>query len=459
MTEKSRIKIESVERSVQGEKVGFFQIDRITVRQRAEPQSEWSEAKDWEIVERRDSAAVIIYNVENDTVILTKQFRAPMLNRSIDNKPQLDVSELNDIADPKAFLLEAVAGVVREGETPEKTIKREAVEEVGYELQDLQDFGWFYPSPGGMSERIYLFYSEVSNENKISDGGGRNQSGEFIEPVEMPIADFFQLINDRAIHDSKIIMATDGLRDRIAERQAIDDRLGITYQLRSQSIKSKVCLRMRVGDIRQIHDVPLWVNSENTMMEMNQLVGTSISSTIRALGALTDGGQLKMDLVGDALRKLVHQRGVAKIGDVYETGPGELRNKINKVSRIYHLATVNGIVGTPTRINPADISHCVYNVLKYAHKHNQKWMQRWFLGAHKSILLPMIGTGNGGEPLDNVFAKMLEGILQFIEDYPDTKLIDINLLVYAPDDFRMLCRHLSSLPTFRLMPRARKLEL
>ena len=146
---KRRLKIGKIERSIQGNDVNFLKIDKISVEQRRSSADDWLEQKNWEILERGDSAGVIIYNWETDQIILTRQFRAPLMNR-LSTEYQEKLPDLPGEIEPKLYLLETVAGIIRSDETPEQTVVRETLEEVGYQLNinELVKIGWFYPSPG-----------------------------------------------------------------------------------------------------------------------------------------------------------------------------------------------------------------------------------------------------------------------------------------------------------------------
>ncbi len=49
------------------------------------------------------------------------------------------------------------------GEGPEEAIRREIEEEVGYRVHLLVPIATFYVSPGGTSERIFLYYYAQSD--------------------------------------------------------------------------------------------------------------------------------------------------------------------------------------------------------------------------------------------------------------------------------------------------------
>ena len=139
---------------------------------------------------REEAVAVFIYNKETGKVILTKQFRFPIADKI------------------KHPVLEIVAGKVSPGEDPMETALRETMEECGYKInkEDLRFIASVFASPGYTSEKFYLYYAEVSNDNKLNEGGGLEDEHEFIEVVEMPIDKFMKLVDEGEIEDSKTLL-------------------------------------------------------------------------------------------------------------------------------------------------------------------------------------------------------------------------------------------------------------
>ena len=88
-----------------------------------------------------DAVTVLPYDPVRDRVLLVEQFRAGPLGRG----------------DPLPWQLEAIAGRVDPGETPEAAARREAVEEAGLALGRMERVADYYPSPGAMTEYIYSF--------------------------------------------------------------------------------------------------------------------------------------------------------------------------------------------------------------------------------------------------------------------------------------------------------------
>ncbi len=149
------------------------------------------------IFERGDSVAALIFNTDTQKVILTNQFRYPVYKRG------------------PGWLHETVAGVIDEGEQPEEAIRREIREEIGYETHALVPIATFYVSPGGSSERISLYYAEVSSADQISAGGGLVSENEDIALVQMTLPELWQALDNGAIIDAKTLIAAQWLRWRL----------------------------------------------------------------------------------------------------------------------------------------------------------------------------------------------------------------------------------------------------
>jgi nudix-type nucleoside diphosphatase (YffH/AdpP family) len=88
-----------------------------------------------------DAVTVLPYDSVRDRVLLIEQFRVGPYARG----------------DAQPWLLEAIAGRIDPGETPEAAARREAVEEAGLELHDLRFVGGYYPSPGAKAEYLYSY--------------------------------------------------------------------------------------------------------------------------------------------------------------------------------------------------------------------------------------------------------------------------------------------------------------
>ncbi|MBC5772932.1 NUDIX hydrolase [Pontibacter sp. KCTC 32443] len=151
---------------------GYFKMYELTVEQDGKTFSR-------EQFDRGTAVAALVHDTEKDSYILTRQFRIGS----------------------ESELVEVVAGMVDDGEDPEESIKREIVEEIGYHVDKLEHLYTFYSSPGGTTEKVLLYFAEVSKQH--ADGGGKEDEHEKIEIVELSESEFYQLKTP----DAKTIIA------------------------------------------------------------------------------------------------------------------------------------------------------------------------------------------------------------------------------------------------------------
>lgn len=152
-------------------------------------------------LERGDSVAVIMFNLTTNKLIFVNQFRYPTYKKN------------------QGWLIEAIAGIVEPDETPEVTARREVQEEIGLNISRLEHISSFYPSPGGSSERIHLFYTEVSGENaKYKKTGGLLSEGEDIKAEELSLDDALNKIKSGEIMDAKTIIGIYWMENRLLKK-------------------------------------------------------------------------------------------------------------------------------------------------------------------------------------------------------------------------------------------------
>ncbi|MGH2563319.1 MAG: GDP-mannose pyrophosphatase NudK [Ginsengibacter sp.] len=142
-----------------------------------------------EAYDRGNGAVILLYNKEQSSVILTKQFRIPTYINGNDT----------------GMLIEACAGLL-DNDKPEDAIKREAEEETGYKITDVRKIYEAYMSPGSVTEILYFFIAEYSKEMKVNEGGGVAHEQENIEVLEMDFNMAMKMIETGEIKDAKTIM-------------------------------------------------------------------------------------------------------------------------------------------------------------------------------------------------------------------------------------------------------------
>jgi len=165
-------------------------IDYEFLKKNGEWQKQSREAYD-----RGNGATILLYNKENGTVILTRQFRLP--------------SYLN--GNPDGMLIEACAGLL-DKDNPEDCIKRETEEETGYKVSKVQKIFESYMSPGSVTEILYFFIAEYARSMKVTAGGGIEHEQEDIEVLELDFNRALGMIDSGEIRDAKTIMLLQYLR-------------------------------------------------------------------------------------------------------------------------------------------------------------------------------------------------------------------------------------------------------
>ncbi|CAM4234984.1 GDP-mannose pyrophosphatase NudK [Cytophagaceae bacterium 50C-KIRBA] len=148
-----------------------------------------------EAYDRGNGATILLYNREEGTVILTRQFRLPTYVNG----------------NPDGMMIEACAGLLDQ-DNPEDCIRRETEEETGYKITEIQKAFEAYMSPGSVTEILYFFIAAYSNSMKVSDGGGVEHEQENIEVLEIPIQQAMQMIESGEIKDAKTIMLLQYIR-------------------------------------------------------------------------------------------------------------------------------------------------------------------------------------------------------------------------------------------------------
>jgi len=189
------------------------------------------------------------------------------------------------------------------------------------------------------------------------------------------------------------------------------------------------------GDLQNIKEVDVWVNSENTNMLMARHYERSISGTIRYMGAKKDKAKrVSDDVIANELHDIVGNSDVPA-GAVVPTGAGEL-TRTNNVKKIFHAAAVKGQVGRG--YSPiSDIAECVRNALELA---DQEDMASEDL---HSILFPLMGTGTSKMDAEIVAKDLIQTALSYLEENKESKINKVFFLAFNEQD-REICEHIYS---------------
>jgi nudix-type nucleoside diphosphatase (YffH/AdpP family) len=113
-----------------------------------------------------------------------------------------------------------MTGMIERGEQPEDSIRREIEEELGYRADCIEHVATFYVSPGGSSERIWMYYAEVSAAGRVSAGGGLPGEHEDIRVLAMSPQEARAALKDGRMADAKTIIGLQWLsRQRICSKR------------------------------------------------------------------------------------------------------------------------------------------------------------------------------------------------------------------------------------------------
>lgn len=148
-----------------------------------------------EVYDRGNGATMMLYNRDKKTVVLTCQFRvATWVN-----------------GNPDGMLIETCAGLL-DADEPEVCARKEAIEETGYEVGDVEKLFELYMSPGGVTELIHFYMAEYSDAQRENAGGGIDD--EDIDVLEIPFQQAMEMVATGEIRDGKTVILLQQLKLR-----------------------------------------------------------------------------------------------------------------------------------------------------------------------------------------------------------------------------------------------------
>ncbi|TDX16597.1 MULTISPECIES: GDP-mannose pyrophosphatase NudK [Buttiauxella] len=148
-----------------------------------------------EVYDRGNGATMLLYNRDKKTVVLTRQFRvATWVN-----------------GNPDGMLIEACAGLL-DADEPEVCARKEAIEETGYEVGEVEKVFELYMSPGGVTELIHFYMAEYSDAQRDNAGGGIDD--EDIDVLEIPFLKALEMVASGEIRDGKTVILLQQLQLR-----------------------------------------------------------------------------------------------------------------------------------------------------------------------------------------------------------------------------------------------------
>jgi len=130
---------------------GFFKLNEYRLKHKLFSQKQSNEFTR-EVFERGDAVVVMLYDQSQDKLLLLEQFRAGVLRTG-----------------EKPWMLEFVAGMFDDNESPVDVAIRETKEEANIELipEQVKPIMKYLSSPGAMSECIHLYWATFESNDVL----------------------------------------------------------------------------------------------------------------------------------------------------------------------------------------------------------------------------------------------------------------------------------------------------
>nr|WP_282447190.1 NUDIX domain-containing protein [Pseudoalteromonas sp. 2CM32C] len=167
---------------------GFFQVDLYQFEHALFAGGK-SELISREILERGDAIAVLPYDPISDTVLLIEQIR---------------IGAIKSKHSP--WLLECIAGMTDGSDDYESVAKKEAYEEAGLNLTELEFMLSYLSSPGGTTERLHLYLARADLSDVESSVYGLETEGEDIKTHVLSVDDALTRLNNGEMDNAATVI-------------------------------------------------------------------------------------------------------------------------------------------------------------------------------------------------------------------------------------------------------------
>ena len=167
---------------------GFFSLNKYEFTHKKHD-GEWTSTVGREIFSGAHVSTLLPYDPIKKEIILIQQFRAGVLSRYDED-----------------YLLEIVAGIIDEGENPEKTAIRECFEETGCEVKKINPIQSYFPAPGSSESYYHLYLGEI----QAFDGErikGLEKENEDILVKSFKIDEVRQMLKEKKITNGLTLIA------------------------------------------------------------------------------------------------------------------------------------------------------------------------------------------------------------------------------------------------------------
>lgn len=159
----------------------FIKVDRLEI-------TAYDETFERLLVLAKNAVCVLVKNTDSNRFYFVQQMRACK----------------HQSTDPT--LVEAVAGMLDKEEDLADAVKRECLEEIGYEIENLKFWGDSFSAPGIITERMHFYYAETKDALKQNEGGGLDSENEHIEVISFSEKELLERLMNNSWDDSKTVL-------------------------------------------------------------------------------------------------------------------------------------------------------------------------------------------------------------------------------------------------------------
>ncbi|XP_013402710.1 uridine diphosphate glucose pyrophosphatase-like isoform X2 [Lingula anatina] len=157
-------------------------------------------SKTWDAVKSHDSVCILLFNKSTESFVFVKQFRPAIYIQKSELQKHEDHWKIDTGKYPGelGITYELCAGIVDKDKNLDVIAQEEILEECGFQvpLEKLQRITSYRSGVGTSGALQTIFYAEVTNEMRVTEGGGNHHEGELIDVVEVPVKESRRLILD-----------------------------------------------------------------------------------------------------------------------------------------------------------------------------------------------------------------------------------------------------------------------
>ena len=183
---------------------GFFKLSKYYLSNQLF-KGGWSNVYTREVFERGHAAAIILFDQKQDKLIFVEQFRTGAI-----------------ATEQSPWLMELVAGMIETNEQPEEVVCRESIEEAGLEVLRVKKICDYMTSPGGTTEKVWLYLGEVDSK-QVPEYAGLESENEDIKVHCVSTEQAFNWLQTGYINNAMTIIALQWLKLNLNEESSIWD--------------------------------------------------------------------------------------------------------------------------------------------------------------------------------------------------------------------------------------------